>query len=175
MSEAAALFDERSISRIAHFETFPGLSSRAPGRFVRDPSVSPLMDVSLVSVCDPLATQVPVRACPFVIGRGEECDLRLNNVLVSRRHAELKVVRGRLRAYDCGSLNGTTVNGKLAGRDGIELRDGDHLAIATTVFLVRIVVASNPARATSTQETGTDPSGEQITSVCNAPSPREVQ
>jgi hypothetical protein len=62
------------------------------------------MDVSLVSVCDPLATPLPVCACPFVIGRGEECDLLVNNVLVSRRHAELNMVKGRMRAYDCGSL-----------------------------------------------------------------------
>lgn len=104
------------------------------------------MDVSLVSVCDPLATPLLVRAFPFVIGRGEDCDLRLNNVLVSRRHAELRMVRGRLRAYDCGSLNGTSVNGRLAGRKGIELRDGDHLGVATTVFLVRTIAAAESGR-----------------------------
>ena len=135
------------------------------------------MEVSLVSVCDPLATPLPVRAWPFVIGRGEECDLRLNNVLVSRRHAELKMVKGRARAYDCGSLNGTAVNGKLAGRDGIELHDGDHLAVATTVFLVRIVVPVDPApgERTSQADSATDQSGNKLTSVCNALNPAEAQ
>jgi pSer/pThr/pTyr-binding forkhead associated (FHA) protein len=127
------------------------------------------MDVSLVSVCDPLATPLPVRACPFAIGRGEECDLRLSNVLVSRRHAELRVVKGRLRAYDCGSLNGTAVNGKLAGRDGIELRDGDHLSVATTVFLVRIVAAGEPKRpADSANSSGTDETAGEITAIRSA-------
>jgi pSer/pThr/pTyr-binding forkhead associated (FHA) protein len=124
-----------------------------------------IMDVSLVSVCDPLATELPVRACPFVIGRGEECDLRLNNALVSRRHAELRMVKGRLRAYDCGSLNGTAVNGKLAGRDGIELRDGDQLAVATTVFLVRIEMANDSStRLRVPEKTSSDQPDEPITS-----------
>src|SRR5262245_49040086 len=127
------------------------------------------MDVSLVSVCDPLATILPVRACPFVIGRGEECDLRLSNVLVSRRHAELRLVKGRLRAYDCGSLNGTAVNGKLAGRDGIELRDGDHFSVATTVFLVRIVTPAAPNRQPDPENTDkVDETAGEITAVRSA-------
>jgi hypothetical protein len=87
------------------------------------------------------------------------------------------VVKGRLRAYDCGSLNGTTVNGKLAGRDGIELHDGDHLAVGTTVFLVKIVASGKPARGQSTRQTESpgDQSGDEITSVYNASDPAEVQ
>lgn len=101
------------------------------------------MDVCLISVCDPLATRMPVRASPFWIGRGEECHLRLNSAMVSRKHVELKLRQGRLRAYDCGSLNGTTVNGKLAGRDGIDLRDGDLLGVAGTAFIVQIIRSSD--------------------------------
>jgi hypothetical protein len=67
------------------------------------------------------------------------------------------------------------VNGKLAGRDGIELHDGDHLAVATTVFLVRIVPLGDPARRLSTQENPSDQPGEKITSVCNASDPAAVQ
>ena len=103
------------------------------------------MDVCLISVCDPLATRMPVRASPFWIGRGEECHLRLNSVMVSRRHVELKLRNGRLRAYDCGSLNGTTVNGKLAGRDGIDLRAGDLLGVGSTAFIVQIIRSSDDA------------------------------
>lgn len=101
------------------------------------------MRVSLISTCDPLATPLPVTATPFLIGRAEECHLRLNNALVSRHHAELRSAKGRVRAYDCGSLNGTTVNGRPAGRDGVALRDGDLLGVSTFQFLVRVARSSD--------------------------------
>ena len=47
-----------------------------------------------------------------MIGRGEDCDLRLQNRFVSRHHCEL-IVDDRdqvLRVRDLGSQNGTFVN-----------------------------------------------------------------
>lgn len=128
------------------------------------------MDVSLISVCDPLATRVPVRTCPFWIGRGEECQLRLNNAMVSRRHAELRLLNGLLRAYDCGSLNGTTVNGALAGRDGITLRDGDLLGVASTVFVVQIVRSRHDSPQLPKEDAGTGSTCIDV--ITNVPAPR---
>lgn len=48
---------------------------------------------------------------PCTIGR-KECDLILNNSLVSRRHAELKIVENTLIIEDLMSTNGTKVNGE---------------------------------------------------------------
>jgi hypothetical protein len=48
---------------------------------------------------------------PCTIGRNE-CDLTLNDRLISRRHAELKLVENRLVIEDLASKNGTRVNGK---------------------------------------------------------------
>jgi hypothetical protein len=48
---------------------------------------------------------------PCTIGR-KDCDLILDDRLVSRRHAELKLVENKLVIEDLASTNGTKVNGK---------------------------------------------------------------
>ena len=56
--------------------------------------------------------QHPLDPPGIVIGRGNEADLRINDPGVSRRHAEIRVARGRPRpaprsaSYDLGSTNG---------------------------------------------------------------------
>jgi hypothetical protein len=49
---------------------------------------------------------------PCIIGRSN-CDLILNDRLISRRHAELKIVEDSLVIEDLASTNGTKVNGKM--------------------------------------------------------------
>ncbi len=44
-----------------------------------------------------------------VLGRGEQCDLRIEDPSVTRRHATLHVGQGRLEVEDLGSVNGTRV------------------------------------------------------------------
>lgn len=46
-----------------------------------------------------------------LIGRGEECDLALDDTRISRRHARLTPVAGGWRLQDLGSKNGTLVDG----------------------------------------------------------------
>jgi len=48
---------------------------------------------------------------PCTIGR-KDCDLILDDRLISRRHAELKIVEDELVIEDLASTNGTKVNGK---------------------------------------------------------------
>ena len=48
---------------------------------------------------------------PCTIGR-KDCDFILNDHLISRQHAELKIVENKLVIQDLASKNGTKVNGK---------------------------------------------------------------
>jgi pSer/pThr/pTyr-binding forkhead associated (FHA) protein len=61
------------------------------------------------------------------IGRNPESDVFLDDVTVSRRHAELRRAGGRFELHDVGSLNGTYVNRERV--DAVTLRSGDEVQI----------------------------------------------
>jgi hypothetical protein len=62
-----------------------------------------------------------------LIGRSPECDVFLDDVTVSRRHAELLQEGDRYTIRDLGSLNGTFVN--RARVESAELHDDDEVQI----------------------------------------------
>jgi hypothetical protein len=61
------------------------------------------------------------------IGRHPESDIFLDDITVSRRHAEVRREGARYWVRDVGSLNGTYVNRERA--DDLELADGDELQV----------------------------------------------
>ena len=62
-----------------------------------------------------------------VIGRSPECDVFLDDVTVSRRHAEIRREGGTFTIRDLGSLNGTYVNRKRI--ESTDLEDDDEVQI----------------------------------------------
>lgn len=75
---------------------------------------------------------VPLTADRVVIGRSRECDIRVDDGNVSRRHVE--VVREEPSDWlvvDLGSTNGTEVNGRKVQRR-TALEDGDRITIGST-------------------------------------------
>jgi pSer/pThr/pTyr-binding forkhead associated (FHA) protein len=60
-------------------------------------------------------------------GRHPNADVFLDDVTVSRRHAELNRVNGGFELRDLGSMNGTYLNGELV--DSAVLKDGDEVQI----------------------------------------------
>ena len=62
-----------------------------------------------------------------LIGRSPECDVFLDDVTVSRRHAELAREDDTFTIHDLGSLNGTYVNRKRI--DSAVLEDDDEVQI----------------------------------------------
>jgi len=65
-----------------------------------------------------------------VLGRSREADLRVADVNISRRHAELRQEGATYWIVDLGSMNGTIVNGKRVDRE--RLRDGDRITLGST-------------------------------------------
>ena len=61
-----------------------------------------------------------------LIGRGPDCDLRVEDSRLSRRHARLVTSGNRWRFDDLGSKNGTTLAGRAA--EDTALRDGDWIS-----------------------------------------------
>ena len=66
-----------------------------------------------------------------VIGRGDQANLRLPDVGISRRHARLDFDGGQVVLTDLGSTNGTMVNGtRIYGETA--LSDGDIISFGST-------------------------------------------
>src|SRR6266851_4609116 len=60
----------------------------------------------------------------LIIGRGEECDIRLDGLLISNRHASVAITTAGLQIEDLNSTNGTYVNGaRITGRKIIQPQD----------------------------------------------------
>ena len=58
----------------------------------------------------------------FRIGRDDSCELRLNDPLISRRHAEVSFKEGLWWISDLGSRNGTTLDGRPVSRAQLPAR-----------------------------------------------------
>src|SRR5262245_46919142 len=69
-----------------------------------------------------------------LVGRKEECDLRLDHKSVSKMHCVIVKTDGLLLMRDLGSTNGTRVNGQRVRRAA--LLPNDQLAIANFKFRV---------------------------------------
>lgn len=78
----------------------------------------------------------PLSPPGFVIGRGTDADLRINDPGISRLHAEVKVHprSNEAEIVDLGSTNGITVNGHKVRR--AVLSEGTRIEIGSTRMLV---------------------------------------
>src|SRR5262245_57453034 len=71
-----------------------------------------------------------------IIGRRNDCSLRIPSPLVSRQHCVLKRAENRLLVKDLGSSNGTFVNGAKVKQK--ELKSGDTLGVGPITFIVQL-------------------------------------
>jgi pSer/pThr/pTyr-binding forkhead associated (FHA) protein len=72
------------------------------------------------------------------IGRSQENDIVIDNIAISRRHAQMEIKEGKgyvLR--DLGSANGTFLNGVQIDANDHELADGDVIGVAKFEILVK--------------------------------------
>jgi hypothetical protein len=66
-----------------------------------------------------------------IIGRADDCDIRVADPLASRRHAQVRREPWRYVLEDLGSRNGTLVNGEAVAGER-PLQHGDTVHVATT-------------------------------------------
>jgi hypothetical protein len=91
--------------------------------------------VIVMSPDQPGSQAYPLTRATTVIGRADDCDLRLVDPGASRRHAELRRNDDDVTIIDLGSTNGTLVNGERVDR--ADLRHGDRITIGETTFAFR--------------------------------------
>lgn len=96
-----------------------------------------------LSTSDP-APIITVQRPVILIGRHPDCDVRINQPQISRRHCCLAQSYDRLLIRDLGSRNGVRVNGRVVSEARLEV--GDEIAISHLIFRVESeVAASTPA------------------------------
>ncbi len=78
----------------------------------------------------------PLSVGSTVIGRGDQANLRLPDVGISRRHARLDFDGGQVVLTDLGSTNGTSVNGQRVS--AVALNPGDSIQLGTTTLTFRV-------------------------------------
>jgi len=111
----------------------------------------------------------------MVIGRGENCDLRIPLVSVSRRHTEVSVSGGQVKAKDLASSNGTYVNSRRINEAA--LNAGDRLNVGPIVFTVQIDGKPEqiaPVRSPAEQRAGGEELVEIEADVTAGPPPIEA-
>ncbi|NQU75889.1 MAG: FHA domain-containing protein [Planctomycetes bacterium] len=76
-----------------------------------------------------------------ILGRRQDCDLRIPLSGVSRQHCELVARKGKVIVKDLASSNGTFVNNHRISEQ--ELKGGDVLKLGSIAFMVRIAGSSS--------------------------------
>jgi hypothetical protein len=75
----------------------------------------------------PDGKRIRLGAGTATIGRATECEVRLADTSVSRRHAEVRATGDGWSVADLGSTNGTKVNGAIVTER--KLKDGDTISV----------------------------------------------
>lgn len=86
-----------------------------------------------------MGTRYALSDSPMVLGRGNDCDIRINDHSVSRRHARIQPGADGYYAVDLQSTNGTFVNDVPASI--CKLKDGDYLRVGNCIY--RFLVGGN--------------------------------
>jgi len=92
-----------------------------------DPTPEPVQERAVLTV---EGREVPITGERVVLGRSRECDVRLSDANISRRHAEVRHEDDEFWLVDLGSTNGTELNGNRVDR--ARLSDGDRITLGST-------------------------------------------
>jgi hypothetical protein len=91
---------------------------------------------------DEQLTRHPVSTNSVIIGRGQDCGLRLDNPEISREHANIYFQEGAWWVRDRGSRNGTTVNGvQIKGTGPARLCPGSQLVLGSDAAGEKLTVS----------------------------------
>jgi pSer/pThr/pTyr-binding forkhead associated (FHA) protein len=114
-----------------------------------------------------------------VIGRREDCDLRIPLLDVSRKHCRFIKENDTLRIEDLGSSNGTYLNGQRVQE--AEVNPGDTVQLGPVVFIVQIdgvpadeqlqpAATGTGAAGPSSVDTLSGPAGQDASQTLEVPS-----
>jgi pSer/pThr/pTyr-binding forkhead associated (FHA) protein len=117
--------------------------------------------------------QVELQGTLAVLGRDPSCDLVLNDIKCSRRHAVIEAGPQGLAIRDAGSANGVYLNGRKIERSALEAGDLIRLGEVVIKVLPEDVTGTVVMAADEMQELEGTSSGSGPTPARPAPSPPE--
>ena len=91
-----------------------------------------LLQIHPLEVCSQLVELGELSDGPLVIGRDPESGLRIDDISVSRHHAEIRQIDGQYEVRDLGSTNGTCINERPLARS--LLAAGDRLQFGGYIY-----------------------------------------
>ena len=95
------------------------------------------MDVNLVYFKpDGDRKDIPLHGSEILIGRAEDCNLRIPLAAVSRQHCRIIIGDADIVVEDLGSANGTYVNNQRISRQSVGA--GDRLGVGQAAFVVQV-------------------------------------
>jgi two-component system cell cycle response regulator len=86
-----------------------------------------------------MGTRYTLAETPIVLGRGSDCEIRINDHSVSRKHARIQPGSDGYYAVDLQSTNGTYINDVPASM--CKLKDGDYLRVGNCIY--RFLIGGN--------------------------------
>jgi two-component system, cell cycle response regulator len=114
-----------SIEKVS--ETWVGLPNHLVSPTPRDACV-----IHIYPTGPGMGTRYPLADEAIVLGRGNDCDIRINDHSVSRRHARIQATGDEFYAVDLQSTNGTFVNDSPVSIS--KLKDGDYLRVGNCIY-----------------------------------------
>lgn len=90
-----------------------------------------------------MGTLYPLKKRRNVIGRRMDAAFPVQDERASRDHASIDYKKGHFMLNDLGSTNGTYLNNK-AVKTPTYIKEGDHIRIGSSVFLVSVINEQNP-------------------------------
>lgn len=98
------------------------------------------------------AIDVELSKAAFVVGRSPNCDLVLDDELVSRKHAVFRLTEKGVEVEDLGSRNGVRVNGNKISSP-TPLKHGDLTRIGSQELVLQVVSVTGDKRRDITAHT----------------------
>jgi hypothetical protein len=103
---------------------------------LKGPSGRRRESLALVHRVFPLAKAPNAPAGPVVVGRTSENDVTIPEYSISKRHCAFEVRDGLMTVSDCGSTNGTMVNGAPLGQGAaVPLCGGEQITMGRFTFV----------------------------------------
>jgi hypothetical protein len=118
----------------AHGETMIYSTSKRVGGPAEEAHARRPSPRALVAVAGRRLIVAPTGA---TIGRSRDCDIVVDDVGISRRHAEIRPAPGGWTVEDLGSTNGVLVNG-VSARGAQPLEQGDRVELGSTEIIFEL-------------------------------------